>query len=236
MQEFNNKYNHWSYMDIAGFNAYLTKVFLWMFMGLAVSFLTAFVTANSASLFRFLYSNYLIILILFGIEFFLVSKLSRRAQSLSFQKAALMFILYSFINGLTLSFIFAVYSISAIAAAFLSAAALFGVMAIYGRMTKRDLSSYSTFLIMGLFGIIIASIINLFFRSGMMGFVVSIIGIIVFAGLTAWDVQKLKQYYINSSHVSEEASSNFAITGALSLYLDFINIFLYLLRLYGGRD
>ncbi len=232
MNNYNNNYA--SHAGISDFNTYLTKVFAWMFGGLAVSFITAYITSNSVTILRLMFQNSFSMILLIIIELGLVITISRNITKYSFQKLAGLFILYSFINGLTLSFIFIAYRIGTITTAFVSAALLFGAMALYGKMTKRDLSSMSSFFMMGLVGLIIASLLNIFLRSPAINFVISGIGVIVFAGLTAWDIQKLKGYYY--SYQNSELSDNIAIMGALSLYLDFINIFLYLLRLFGRRD
>ncbi len=231
MNDFNDGY--FGAQGVDGFNAYLSKVFAWMFAGLALSFATAYATANSPTILRLLFSSTLSMIVLVVIELGLVITLSRNITRYSYEKTIVLFMLYSFVNGLTLSFIFIAYRIGTISTAFISAAALFGAMAFYGKMTKRDLSPLRSFFMMGLIGIILASFINFLFKSPAMDFAISGIGVFVFAGLTAYDMQKLRFYYNNSNG---ELSNNLAIMGALSLYLDFINIFLYLLRLFGRRD
>ncbi|MEO8759268.1 MAG: Bax inhibitor-1/YccA family protein, partial [Bacteroidia bacterium] len=154
-------------------------------------------------------------------------------QKFSFPVLLSLFITYSAITGISLSFIFISYNIGTIYKVFASTALLFGVMAVLGATTKTDLTKMGTFLMMGLFGIIIASVINFFTKSPMMDYIISIIGVIVFTGLTAYDVQKIK----NMEHQFEgEGRAKVGLMGALSLYLDFINLFLMLLRLFGRRN
>ncbi len=229
-----NNFNNYSQnTDVAGFNAYLSKVFMWMFAGLGLSFATALFTANSSAMISLVYGSPFTTLILIGIEFALVFAISRNVTKYSYGKSSFLFMLYSFINGLTLAAIFIVYDIGTIYTAFISASVMFGVMAVYGKMTKKDLSGWGSFLFMGLIGIIIAFVINIFIRSDAMDFVISGVGVFVFAGLTAWDMQKLKKFYY--AYGDTEIADNIAISGALSLYLDFINLFLFLLRMF-SRD
>jgi FtsH-binding integral membrane protein len=143
-----------------------------------------------------------------------------------------MFLVFSLINGLTLSVIFFAYTQATIFQAFVTAAGMFGAMSVYGMVTKRDLTSWGSFFFMGLIGLVIASIVNVFIHSSALGFMVSVLGVLVFVGLTAWDTQKLKSY----ATVTGPMQENLAIIGALALYLDFINLFLMLLRLFGGGD
>ena len=142
------------------------------------------------------------------------------------------FFAISLLNGLSLSAIFFVYTQSSIIQAFLSAAAMFAAMSVYGLVTKRDLTSWGSFFFMGLIGIVLCSLVNVFLHSNPLSFVISIVGVFVFVGLTAWDTQKLKAF----ATVGGPMGENLAITGALALYLDFINLFLFLLRLFGGGD
>ncbi len=190
--------------------------------------------SNSFSILSFIFGNMFIFYGLLIGELVLVFVLSRNVKKFSYGTASLLFMLYSFINGLTLASIFIAYRLGTISTAFVTAAALFGAMAIYGKMTKKDISGWGSFLRMGLFGIIIAMVINIFIGSEAMDFVISGVGVFVFAGLTAWDMQKLKSYYY--SYGETGLANNIAIMGALSLYLDFINIFIFLLRIFGSRD
>ncbi|MDX1584344.1 MAG: Bax inhibitor-1/YccA family protein, partial [Thermoanaerobaculia bacterium] len=170
------------------------------------------------------------------VELGLVLFLSFRIQKMSPAAAASSFLVYSLLNGLTLSAIFFVYSLGSIFQAFVVAGGMFAAMSIYGYTTKKDLTSWGSFLFMGLIGIILAAVVNFFFQSAMMSFVISVIGVIVFVGLTAYDTQKLKSYSAVAAGAGERAT-NLAVIGALALYLDFVNLFLMLLRLFGGsRD
>ncbi len=230
MNNFNNYNQH---ADVAGFNAYLSKVFGWMFAGLGLSFATALFTANSPTLLGIIFGSTLRFYLLVGIELFLVYKISRNVTKYSYGKSSFLFMLYSFINGLTLASIFIVFNLGTISTAFVSASIMFGVMAVYGKVSKKDLSSWGSFLFMGVIGIIIASVINVFLNSDAMDFVICGVGVFVFAGLTAYDMQKLKRYYY--TYGDSDIADNIAVSGALSLYLDFVNIFLFLLRIF-ARD
>jgi FtsH-binding integral membrane protein len=174
---------------------------------------------------------------MFG-ELGLVFYLSARIQKIQASTASALFIGYSVLNGLTLSVVFLAYTSSSIAGTFFITAGMFGAMAIYGLVTKRDLSGWGSFLFMGLVGIIIASIVNIFLKSSGMSWMISLIGVFIFTGLTAYDVQRIKT--IGEEGImaqGTEAIGKGAIMGALTLYLDFINLFLMLLRFFGGsRD
>ncbi len=243
MNEFNqnNRYNQDEVerqfmQDVSGLNAYLSRVFMWMFAGLGLTFAVSYYVSHSYKLLSYIFSNRYIPIGLMLAEFALVFVLTANIEKFSVNLSRMIFIFYSALTGLTFSVIFIVYDIGTITNAFISASALFAGMAIYGKVTKRDLSGWSGFLTMGLIGIIIASIINMFMRSSMAEFVISVISIIVFSGLTAYDMNKLKNWYYSSKH-SNEALAKIAILGALELYLDFINLFLSLLRLFGNsRD
>ncbi len=204
-----------------------SKVFAWMFIGLLITFLTGYTVSNNAKMFISVFSgfNYLIFAI---IEIGLVIFLSARLHKMSPITAKICFMLYSFVTGLTFASIFVVYQLESIIYVFGITALLFGIFALIGHYTKMDLTKIGTFLFMGLLGIIICSIINIFVNSETFDLVLTSISIIIFLGYTAYDMQKVKQalnYYPNEE--------NLAIYGALQLYLDFINIFLDLLRLFG---
>ena len=211
---------------------FMNGVYGWMMLALAVSGIAAFVTANT-SLVRVIYGNPIIPLALVVVELILVGVLSLRIRSMSLGTAVGTFIAYSLVNGLTLASIFLVYASSSIAKVFFVSALMFGGMSLYGVKTKSDLRSAGRYLLMGLIGIIIASVLNLLLRSSSLDWIISILAVVVFTGLTAYDTQKL----MNIS-VYADGSDNFkkiAVIGALELYLDFINIFLSLLRLFGKR-
>ncbi|MEA2085124.1 MAG: Bax inhibitor-1/YccA family protein [Thermodesulfobacteriota bacterium] len=217
---------------------FLAKVFNWMAIGLALTAGAAFMVATSSAAQAIIFGNKLVFYgLIFG-ELGLVFYLAARVERLSAQVATGLFIGYALLNGLTLSAILLRYTGTSIAATFLITAGMFGAMAVYGMVTKKDLSGIGSFCIMGLFGIIIASVVNIFLGSPMMSWVISGIGVIVFTGLTAYDVQKITQIGASGIMQSGEAAiRKTAIMGALSLYLDFINLFLMLLYFFGGsRD
>lgn len=214
--------------------SFIQKTYAWMVGGLAISGLTA-VFAASSSLAEYFALNPSILIFLFLAELGLVFFLSARIMSLSVSTAGLLFVIYSFLNGLTLSLIFLVYSAVTIQNVFFTTAALFAAMSFYGYTTKRDLTSFGSFLFMGLIGIILATIINIFIGSSALDFAISLIGVFVFVGLTAYDTQKIKEMFYQLSD-DNVAIGRFAILGALNLYLDFINLFLFLLRLFGRRN
>lgn len=216
---------------------FLAKVFNWMAIGLALTGVTAFLVANSqAAMEIFIYNSIMrwgIIIAELGLVFYL----SARIEKISSQAATGLFLLYSGLNGVTLSVILHVYTATSVTATFFITAGMFGAMAIYGLVTKKDLSGMGSFMFMGLIGMIIASVVNIFLQSSMMSWVVSGIGVIVFTGLTAYDVQKITQ--MGASGIMSQGDSairKVAILGALALYLDFINLFLSLLQFLGNRD
>ena len=212
------------------------KVFGWMFIGLIVTAITAFATASSPALLGTIFSNNVYWIGLLIAELVLVIVLTARIHKMSKTTATLMFLLYSLVNGLTLSTIFLVYDFGSISSVFFITAAMFGVMALYGYTTKKDLTKIGSILLMALIGLIIASIVNIFWLNDTFSFIVAAIGVVIFVGLTAYDVQKIK---VMASEVGTENDfiEKFAIIGALTLYLDFINLFLKLLRLLGkSRD
>jgi len=209
----------------------LPKVFSWMFVGLMVTFLTGYVVSlNPNMLINVLSSGFLWILII--LEFGLVIFLSARITKMQPTTAKISFLLYSFVSGLTFSSIFVVYELSSIMLVFLITALIFGVFALIGSTTKMDLSSLGTYLMMALLGVIICLIINIFINSTTFDLILSIITVIVFIGFTAYDVQKVMR--LSEENIMEE--DNIAIYGALELYLDFINIFLELLKYFGKNN
>lgn len=223
------------YMSLA-FPALMRKVYVWMTMALVITGITAYGVATSPTLLQMIYGSRIGIWALIIVELGLVFWISARIEKLSLTSATLLFILYSIINGATLSSIFFVYSPSAITKVFFITAGTFGVMALYGYFTKSDLSSWGKILMMGVFGLIIALVVNMFLKSAMMDLILSGIGVLVFTGLTAYDSQKIRQMLAMQTDMDESAQK-IALLGALSLYLDFINLFLYLLRFFGrGSD
>lgn len=216
----------------AVFPALMRKVYVWMAMALAITAITAYGVASSPALTSLIFGNKLIFFGLIIAELVLVFWVSARIEKLSLTKATLMFIVYSVLNGATLATIFFAYSPEIITKTFFVTAGTFGAMAVYGYFTKSDLSSWGKLLIMAVIGLIIAGVVNIFLRSSLMDLVVSVVGVLIFVGLTAYDSQKIKRMLMMQADMGETAQK-VALMGALSLYLDFINLFLYLLRLFG---
>lgn len=209
---------------------FIRSVYAWMFGGLLLTAAAAAWVVNSVAMQQLIFNTPLRWVLLIA-ELGLVFFLSFRITKISAGTAAAVFLVFSLLNGLTLSAIFFFYTTGAIYQAFFTAAGMFGAMSIYGMVTKRDLTSWGSFFFMGLIGLVICSVINIFLKSSALGFAVSVIGVFVFLGLTAYDTQKLKSYA-----QATELRENLAVIGALALYLDFINLFLMLLRLFGGGD
>lgn len=216
-----------------GLNAYISKVFGKMFLGLLVTAIAAVFTVSSETMLRLVLASPLMIILIIA-EFVIVFALSARIAKISYASAQIMFYVYAVVNGLTLASIFLVYNIGTIYTAFISTAVSFGVMAIYGMVTKNDLTKIGSIFIMALIGVIIASVINMFLKSSQFDLIISFVAVVLFAGLVAFDTQKLKSYYY-SSEGDPLMRRKIGILGALSLYLDFINIFLYLLRIFGNN-
>lgn len=215
---------------------FLAKVFNWMAAGLGLTALTAFLVAHSAAAQQLIFGNMLLFYGLIIGELGLVIYLSARLAKISAEQATVMFLIYSALNGATLSAVLLVYTATSVASAFVVASGMFAAMAIYGTVTKKDLTSLGSFMFMGLIGIVIAGLVNLFLRSPAVSWVISAIGVIVFTGLTAYDVQKISRYGASGVMAGGDAAiRKGAIMGALTLYLDFINLFLSLLRLMGNR-
>lgn len=212
----------------------MRKVYLWMTLALVITGFTAYYVASSESLMMALFSNQIIFWGLVIGELVLVFSLSAAINKLSLTAATLMFVLYSVINGATMSFIFLVYTASSVTNVFLITAATFAVMAFFGYFTKTDLTSWGKILMMALIGIIIATIVNIFTKSEGLAVILNYLGVLVFVGLTAYDSQKIKQMLMQAPDAGEGAQK-VALLGALSLYLDFINLFIYLLRILGSK-
>ncbi len=217
-------------------NEIFVKVYRYMALGLIITALTAYITASSPSALRFLFSSSAPMLIIALLEIILVVALSAALAKLSTGVALSMFAAYSVLNGLMFSAILLVYTASSIYQAFFSTAGMFAAMSIYGLYTKRDLTSMGSFLRMGLWGLLIAMVINIFLGSSMLELVTSVMGVIIFLGLTAYDTAKIKTLAESSEWSSDEnITGRIAVIGALELYLDFINLFLYMLRFLGKR-
>lgn len=216
-------------------NSFIQSVYNWMGIGLALTGIIAFFVASNPTLVRLIVGNQLVFFGLIIAELVLVFSISARINRLSASTATGMFITYAVLNGLTLSVIFLAFTAASITSTFFICAGTFVACSIYGMTTKKDLTSWGSFLFMGLIGIIIASVINLFLRSSAVAMVVSYVGVIVFVGLTAYDTQKLKHMALTQPEGLEAGVvRKGAILGALSLYLDFINLFLMLLHIFGG--
>jgi FtsH-binding integral membrane protein len=215
-------------------SSFVARVYNWMGLGLATTAAVALLTASSPSLLSVIFGSQFVFLGLVLGQLGLVVALSAAITRLQATTAALMFFLYSALNGLTLSAIFLAYTSASIANTFFVTAGTFGLMSLYGYTTKRDLTSWGSFLFMGLIGIILASVVNLFMRSEAIYWLVTYAGVIVFVGLSAYDAQMIKQMatYGFGDEASERKS---AVIGALRLYLDFINLFLMLLNIFGRR-
>lgn len=214
--------------------AFMSKVYSWMSGGLAITGLIAMWVVSTPSILNMIVSNtFLFYGLLIG-EILLVGYLVTVIKKITSRTAGVIFIGYSILNGLTLSIIFLIYTSESIATTFFVTAGTFAIMSIYGYYTKKDLSSWGNLLFMGLIGFIIASVVNFFMQSEMMYWIITYAGILIFVGLTAYDTQKIKAMNIIGNSGTEEDTKE-AIIGALTLYLDFINLFLLLLRVLGDR-
>ena len=211
---------------------FLRAVYGWMFAGLAITAFVAYTVAASPALIGTLVSNQFLFLGLFlvqlGVVFFLAARVDRLAPG----TATLLFIAYSALTGLTLSVILIAYTGASIATTFVVTAGMFGALALYGTTTSRSLAGVGQFVFMGLIGLVLASVVAMFWRNAALEFLISVVGVIVFTGLTAWDAQRLRMM---ATAIPEGKLGSYAILGALSLYLNFINLFLFLLRFMGGR-
>ena len=235
-QDFNNTINaHEHDLEMAqAFPVLMRKVYTWMTLALVITGVTAYGVANSPALLQAIYSNPIVFWGLAIAELGIVFYTSARIQKLALSTATILFVLFSVINGITMAYIFLAYTMSSIAKVFFITAGTFAAMAFIGHTTKKDLSKMGSIMMMALIGLIIAGIVNIFLNSSMMDFVISIIGVLLFVGLTAWDAQKIKEMLMDAPDAGE-AAQKIALIGALSLYLDFINLFIHLLRLLGNR-
>ena len=218
------------------FSALMRKVYTWMALALTITGFTAYYVASSPAILQAIMTNKILFFGLLIGELALVWGVSAAINRLSLTTATLLFILYSVLNGVTMSFIFLAYTMTSIASVFFITAGTFAAMSLYGYFTKADLSKMGQILFMALIGLIIATIVNLFIKSSGLTMILSYVGVLIFVGLTAWDTQKIKQM-LQVAPDTGEAAQKVALMGALSLYLDFINLFLYLLRIFGNsRD
>jgi FtsH-binding integral membrane protein len=215
---------------------YVRSVYNWMGIGLAITGLVAYYMSTSESLIRLVFGNPVILIVLILAELGLVFSIAGMVNRMSAGTATALFVVYSGLNGVTLSSIFLVYVQASIVSTFFVCAATFIGCSLYGWMTKRDLTSLGSFMMMGLIGIVIASLVNLFVRSSGLSMIISYIGVFVFVGLTAYDTQKIKNMAMTQpANLDGAVVRKGAILGALSLYLDFINLFLMLLSIFGQR-
>lgn len=218
------------------FPALMRKVYVWMTLALVLSGVTAYGVATSPNLLALIANNSFVMWGLLLGELGLVLAINAGINKMSLTTATLLFALFSILNGATLSFIFLAYAMTTIAKVFFITAGTFAATAIYGYTTKRDLTKLGGLLTMGLIGLIIASLVNVFLvKSTGFDLIVSYIGVLIFVGLTAWDSQRIKVMMAQAEDLSER-SQKLAVLGAMSLYLDFINLFLYLLRIFGNRE
>jgi FtsH-binding integral membrane protein len=211
---------------------FLRKVYGWMFIGLAVTAGVALAVAGSPTLVQAIFQNRILFFALVIGQLGLVFYLSARVQKLAPNTAAALFLVYSALNGVIFASIFLLYTGTSIATTFFVTAGMFGALALYGSTTKRSLAGVGQFAFMGLIGVILASLVGMFWHSAGLQFGISIVGVIVFTALTAWDAQRLKAM---ADAVPEGRAGSFAVVGALSLYLNVINLFLFMLRFMGGR-
>ena len=241
--------NNWNYNDQNGYQTavqaenelslqryvagVMRKVYGKMTLGLLVTALTSFLMLSSDAVMNVFMSSSLLFFGAFILELGLVFYLSARIDKLSTGTATLLFYLYSMMNGVTLTPIFLVYTGASIATTFAITAGTFGAMTLFGYLTRQDLSKFGSFLTMALLGLIVCLVVNMFMRSGMFSLLISCAGVLIFVGLTAWDTQAIKRMCAESD---SSMTGKVATMGALTLYLDFINLFIYLLRFFGSRD
>jgi FtsH-binding integral membrane protein len=212
--------------------SFLSKVYGWMFFGLLITSGTAFLVASSPALIRMFILNRLLFWILAFGQLGLVFYLSARVEKMAPATAAGLFMLYSALVGVTSSVILLIYTSASIVSTFIVTAGMFGATAVFGSLTKRSLAGLGQFMFMGLIGLILASIVGIFWENSALQFVISVVGVLVFTGLTAWDAQRLKHI---ATVLPDGRVGSYAVVGALSLYLDFINLFFFLLRFTGSR-
>ncbi len=231
-----NTYNHGltEQQVYAEQSSFIAKVYGWMSLALVITGLTAIQVASSTVIMELLFSNRFIFIGLLIGELALVGYLSAAVSGMSARTATLVFLLYSILNGVTFSVIFMIYTASSIASTFFVTAGTFAIMSAYGYFTKKDLTSMGNLLFMAMIGLVIASVVNIFWNNSILYWITTYAGILIFVGLTAYDTQKIKELNIIGNAGTDEDRKE-AIMGALTLYLDFVNLFLLLLRLFGGK-
>ncbi|CNI93110.1 Bax inhibitor-1/YccA family protein [Yersinia mollaretii] len=218
-----------------GIQAYMAQVYGWMTCGLLLTAVVAWYAANTPAVLNFIFSSQITFFGLIIAQLGLVFVISGMVNRLSGSMATSLFMLYSALTGLTLSSVLIMYTGASIASTFIICAGMFGAMSFYGYTTKRDLSGMGSMLFMGLIGIVLASIVNIWLKSPALMWAVTYIGVLVFVGLTAYDTQKLKNMGAQLDANDKDSFRKYSIVGALTLYLDFINLFLMLLRIFGNR-
>lgn len=234
MNEYQQTYNQvLSQHDEAAQSTFINKVYLWMSTALLVTGFTALNVSSSETILSLIFSSKFVWYALLFAPIGLVWYISARIDHMNSSMATILFLFYAFINGLTLSVIFLVYTAASIASTFFITAGTFALMSAYGYFTKRDLTTWGNLLFMALIGLILASIVNIFWSNSTLYWIITYAGVLIFVGLTAYDTQKIKEMYWGLQ--GEEQSKKGAILGALTLYLDFINLFLFLLRIFGNR-
>lgn len=214
-------------------NSVMKRVYVRMFIGLLVSAFCALGVASSPAMLNIIFGNQFVMWGLIIAMFAMAILIPVRMQKMSSGTVIVLFLIYSALMGTFLSSIFLAYRMSAIVATFFITAGTFGAMTVYGYFTKADLSKMGSFLMMALFGLIIAIVVNMFLHSGTMSYIISIAGVLIFTGLTAWDTQQVKQ--LAAANLDPALTDKLATMGAMNLYLDFINLFLFILRIFGGN-
>lgn len=217
------------------FPALMRKVYVWMSFALLITGIMAYGVAESPALMQTIFSNKLVFWGIIIAQFALVFGISGAINRLSLPIATLLFVVYASLNGIIFSSIFVIYSTAVIAKVFFITAGTFGAMSLYGYFTKADLSGMGKILMMALIGLIIATVVNIFLKSSGLEMILSYVGVLIFVGLTAWDTQKIKMMLAQCQDMNEEAQK-IALLGAFTLYLDFINLFIYLLRIFGRKE
>ena len=213
----------------------MRKVYTWMTLALAVTGLTAYYCAYNTNIVYAIATNQLLFWGLIIAEFAAVFYLSARIERMSFATAGIVFLVYSVLNGVFFSTIFLAYTLGSIASTFFITAGTFGAMSLVGYFIKKDLSAIGRFLMMALIGLIIATVVNIFIQSSLLMWICTICGVLLFSGLTAYDTQKIKHMFLMHGAEMNESTMKLALMGSLTLYLDFINLFIYLLRIFGDR-
>lgn len=221
--------------QVSAVSVYMSQVYMWMTAGLLLTAAVAWYASTSEAMLQLLYGNSMSLIVLVVLMIGLPIGLQKMLPRLSAGMATMWFMAYSAVVGLALCSVFIVYTHTSIASTFIITAGMFGGMSVYGMVTKRDLTGMGSFMIMGLWGLLLAMIVNWFLQSPALYYAIGAIGVIVFTGLTAWDTQKLRQFGENAPTGDAAVMRRGVILGALTLYLDFINLFLMLLRLLGDR-